>query len=73
MERPYHKITTIQCAEADHAYVKEMAREHGLKIPACLAAIVRGFRNASPTVQAQAFDLSKKNETPTTDESGVAA
>ena len=73
MARPYQKITTIQCSEADHGYIKEMAREHGLNLPACLAAIVRGFRNASPTVQAQAFDLSRANDQAAPAESEGAA
>jgi len=49
------KMTTTQAYATDHAFIKAMAEEHDLNMPAALAAIVRGFRNASQTVQEQAF------------------
>lgn len=55
MATSFRKITTVQAYEADHEFIKEMAREHDMKMPAVLAALIRGFRNASPTVQEQAF------------------
>jgi hypothetical protein len=67
------KITTVQVFGPDHNYIRALAEEHGLRMPAVLAAIVRGFRNASPTVQAQAFDLSRANEQAAPVESEVAA
>jgi hypothetical protein len=66
------KITTVQVFESDQNYIRALSKEHGLRRPAVLAAIIRGFRNASPTVQAQAFDLSKANETPATNEQVAA-
>lgn len=55
MAQHYRKITTVQAYESDHEFVKALARQHDLKMPSVLAAIIRGFRNASPTVQEQAF------------------